>query len=145
MEYLFATDAEQKSKELLDAARQATVDLQQWCGHVLKALDEHKGGAFDRGWIDGLQKRVIAVAADVDRANGAVLVRGAPRVPRSCLACAGGYGVCHEHGTNVPTTEQVDEFIQAWEPEFRRLMARIRDTDLAMTAMETAGESVQRG
>lgn len=79
MDYLFATDAEEKSRELLAAARQSAVDLREWIDHVIEALDDHKGGAFDRGWIDALQKRVVSVAADVDRANGAVLVRGTPR------------------------------------------------------------------
>ena len=79
MDYLFATDAEDKARALRAQARQSAEDLRIWIHHVIDALDKHQSGAFDRGWIDILQRKTAMVAADIDRANGAVLVRGTPR------------------------------------------------------------------
>jgi hypothetical protein len=78
-DYLFATDAEEIARELREQARRSAEDLRIWVDHVIEAMDKHKSGAFDRGWIDTLQRRVALVASDIDRANGAVLVRGTAR------------------------------------------------------------------
>lgn len=78
---MFATTAEDVARELRQDAGNEVLALQRWAGEIWNALESHKHGAFDRGWITRLQEYVQTIANLIDRANGATLVRGTFQTP----------------------------------------------------------------
>ena len=72
---LFDTNAEEVAKEMRDSAKKHLESLIRHANSTMKALKEHKSGAFSVGWCENMSIALSAFENDIARSNGAVLVR----------------------------------------------------------------------